>query len=55
VIACLLPVVSIVILYYIQSLKARLGTLAGLSAIFAVCMDLFTGANMSDVFAATAG
>jgi len=55
VVACLLPVVSIVILYYIESLKVRLGTLAALTAVFAVCMELFTGADMPDIFAATAG
>ena len=54
IIACLIPVVSIVILYFVPTIGARLGAIGGLTAGFAFCLGRFTGAKLSDIFAATA-
>ena len=53
-VACILPVVSVVILYFVDGLAKRLGTLAGLVAAFSVCMLRFTTADATNTFAATA-
>lgn len=53
-VACLLPVVSIVILYVVDGLPKRLGILAGLVAAFSICMLRFTTADATNIFAATA-
>ncbi|KAE8453800.1 hypothetical protein EG329_009312 [Mollisiaceae sp. DMI_Dod_QoI] len=53
VLACLLPLSSIILLYFISSMNARLGVLAGFTALFALCLALVTGAKRVEVFAAT--
>ncbi|CZR54979.1 uncharacterized protein PAC_04864 [Phialocephala subalpina] len=52
--SCLLPVLAIVILYFVPELPKRLGILAGLVAGFAGCLLWFTNAGGGDIFAATA-
>lgn len=52
--SCLLPVLAIVILYFVPDLAKRLGILAGLVVGFAGCLLWCTNAGGGDIFAATA-
>jgi hypothetical protein len=54
VLASLLPVVSIVVLYLVDSMPKRLGIVAGFTAAFSIALALFTRARRVDIFAATA-
>jgi len=54
VIATLLPILSIVVLYYVQSMEARLGIIAAFTVIISLCLRGLTTAKMSDIFIATA-
>jgi membrane protein YdbS with pleckstrin-like domain len=53
ILACLLPVVSIIILYVVTSQPIRLGIVAILVTLFSLSLGLVTSANISDIFAAT--
>jgi membrane protein YdbS with pleckstrin-like domain len=50
--ACLLPVASIVILYVVTDQPTRLGIVAVLVTVFSLSLGLMTSANISDIFAA---
>jgi hypothetical protein len=52
--ASLMPIVSIVILYFVKPLAARLGIIAALTAVFSLTLCHFTSASIKDVFSATA-
>ncbi|KAI1640571.1 hypothetical protein F4809DRAFT_637379 [Biscogniauxia mediterranea] len=52
--ACMFPVVAIVILYTVADTKTRLGIIAGLTGFFSISMDIFTMATLPEIFAATA-
>jgi hypothetical protein len=52
--ACMLPVGSIVVLYSVQDMAKRLGLVAGLTGLFSMSMALFTMATLADIFQATA-
>jgi hypothetical protein len=54
VIASLLPIASVVVLYYVQSMKARLGIIAIFTLITSLCLRGFTTAKRTDIFIATA-
>lgn len=54
VVASLLPILSIVILSWVPTLTARLGVIAGLTAAFAFSITALTGAELKDIFEATA-
>jgi Na+(H+)/acetate symporter ActP len=54
VLACFLPVLSITILYFLDSEKKRLGAIAALAALLSFTLLLLTGARVVDIFAATA-
>jgi hypothetical protein len=54
ILACMLPVASIIILYAVESVKKRLGILVAFTALFSLCLVLMTSAGMADIFAATA-
>jgi len=54
VIACLLPVVGIVVLYVIPYTSTRIGIIAAFVTIFSFTLNLTTSAHMKDIFAATA-
>ena len=54
VIASLLPVISTIVLYFIQDILARLGTIVGLMALFAMVLSIFTEAKRIEIFNATA-
>jgi len=50
----LLPVLSIVVLYLVHSMPARLGIIAGFTAGFSFALSVITSANRVENFAATA-
>ena len=52
--ACLLLVVSTIVLYFIHSLIARLGAVAGFIMIFAFVLKVFAKGSRIDVLAAAA-
>jgi hypothetical protein len=53
VISSLFPVVSIVALYFVNAMPARLGIVAAFTAVFSLCLALMTRARRVEVFAAT--
>jgi hypothetical protein len=53
-VACMLPVVGIVVLYIVESPSTRLGVIAACTAFFSLTMSSFTSASMTDIFTATA-
>jgi len=54
VLASLLPIGSIVILYFMDTAPKRLGAIGGLTALFSFSLGLVTNARMIDIFSATA-
>jgi hypothetical protein len=54
ILASLLPIASIVFLYFIHSMAARLGVISGFTLVFCSCLTMFTSAKRGEVFAATA-
>lgn len=52
--ASILPVLVIVVLHTLDTMAKRLGAIAGLTAAFSFSLQLFTGARLVDIFAATA-
>jgi hypothetical protein len=53
VLACLLPISSILILYFISNTGARLGVAVAFTAVFALCLALVTKGKRVEIFAAT--
>jgi hypothetical protein len=53
VVSCLFPVASIVALYLINSMAARLGFIAAFTAVFSLCLAVMTNARRVEIFAAT--
>lgn len=54
IIASLIPIASIIVLYSVGSMKARLGIIAGFNLLISTCLSVFTSAKRSEVFAVTA-
>ena len=54
IIASLIPIASIVVLYSVGSMKARLGIIAAFNLLISTCLSTFTNAKRSEVFAVTA-
>lgn len=54
IVASLIPILSIVILYIVHSMSARLGIIASFSVLASVCLNTLTSAKRSDIFAITA-
>lgn len=52
--ASLLPIVSIVVLYSVHSMKARLGVIAAFNVLISLCLAIFTTAKRTDIFAVAA-
>ena len=52
--SALLPSLSVLALYLINSPLARLGAIVGFSAVFSLVLTVFTKARPVEVFAATA-
>ncbi|PMD29525.1 hypothetical protein L207DRAFT_538709 [Hyaloscypha variabilis F] len=55
IIACLLPLSSIIILYCVSSLLVRLGIVIAYVVVFSACLALFTRARRVEIFAGVAG
>jgi hypothetical protein len=49
----MLPISSIIILYFISSMAARLAIVTLFTALFALSLALVTGAKRVEIFAAT--
>ncbi|CAI6333416.1 unnamed protein product [Periconia digitata] len=54
IVASMIPILSIVVLYTVHSLKARLGIIAGFNVLLSICLIGFTNAKRSEIFAVTA-
>ena len=53
VLASMIPITSIVILYFVQSNLARLSLSVAFTGIFSCCLAILTGARRVEIFAAT--
>ncbi|PVH73039.1 hypothetical protein DL98DRAFT_432025 [Cadophora sp. DSE1049] len=53
IIASLLPILAIVVLYCVDSMKARLGLVALFTFTFTAALSFFTGAKRGEIFIAT--
>ena len=54
ILASLIPIVSIVVLYFVRSMPARLGTIAVFNVLISICLMALAGAKRAEVFAITA-
>jgi hypothetical protein len=54
VLASVLPITSIVVLYFVTSTPAKLGIIAAFNILLSMCLATFTTASRSDIFAITA-
>ncbi|KAF2094721.1 hypothetical protein NA57DRAFT_45802 [Rhizodiscina lignyota] len=54
VIASLLPVLAIVVLYFVTEMGKRLGLVAAFTAVFSICLWFLTEGRLIEVFSATA-
>lgn len=50
-----IPIASIVVLYYVKSMAKRLGIVAGFTALFSLTLGLVTSGELIGVFGASAG
>jgi len=54
-ISSMLPITSVIILYFVDNIRARLGIVAAFLAVFSLTLALVTEAKRVEIFAATAG
>lgn len=54
ILASLIPIASIIVLYCVHSMSARLGVIGAFNLLISVCLSAFTNAKRSEVFAITA-
>ncbi|ETN46597.1 uncharacterized protein HMPREF1541_00783 [Cyphellophora europaea CBS 101466] len=54
VISSVFPVLGVIILFFVHDLLARIGIIAGLTAVFSFCLAIVTKARKVEIFAATA-
>ena len=54
VISSVLPIASVIILYFVHSKLARLGVVAGFTALFSLTLGTMTASRRVEIFAATA-
>jgi hypothetical protein len=54
VISSVFPIVGVIILYFVRDLLARIGIIAGLTALFSLSLALVTDARRGEIFGATA-
>ena len=55
VLSLLLPIVSIIVLYLVESVPKRLGIVAIFTAVFSLTPTIITTAKRTEISAATAG
>lgn len=53
-VACMLPIIGIVVLNAVKDMSARLGIIAAFTAIFSLALCYMTSAGLKDIFSATA-
>ncbi|KAF2475307.1 uncharacterized protein BDR25DRAFT_350697 [Lindgomyces ingoldianus] len=51
ILASLIPLASVVALYFVHSLPSRLGIIGGFNLLISICLSAFTTANRAEVFA----
>jgi hypothetical protein len=49
-----LPIAGVIVLYFVEDNLVRIGVIAGITALFSLCLALLTSAKKSEIFAATA-
>lgn len=54
VVASALPILSIVVLYFVKSLEARIGVISVFNLLLSLCMAIFTKAKRTEIFAVAA-
>ncbi len=54
VMSSVLPVAGVIVLYFVRNTLARIGIIAGMTALFSSSLALLTSAKKSEIFAATA-
>jgi hypothetical protein len=54
ILASLILIISIVVLYLVHSMPARLGTIAGFNILVSICLMALTNAKRAEIFAITA-
>lgn len=54
IVASVLPIASITILYYVDSMQGRLAVVGAFDILLAICLVAFTKASRTDIFAVTA-
>lgn len=54
ILASLIPIASIVVLYSVHSMSARLAIIGAFNVLISICLSGFTNAKRSEVFAVTA-
>jgi len=54
VLSSVLPIVGVIVLYFVADTLARIGIIAAMTALFSCCLALLTAAKKSEIFAATA-
>lgn len=54
VLSSVLPIAGVIVLYFVKNTLARIGIIAGMTALFSLCLALLTSAKKSEIFAATA-
>jgi hypothetical protein len=54
VVSSVLPIAGVIVLYFVENTLARIGIIAGMTALFSLCLALLTAARKSEIFAATA-
>jgi hypothetical protein len=54
IVASMIPIISIVVLYYINSMSARLATIAAFNILVSLSLMILAGAKRAEIFAVTA-
>lgn len=54
IVASLVPIASIIVLYSVRSMEARIGIIGAFNLLISTCLSMFTNAKRSEIFAITA-
>lgn len=54
VVSSVLPIAGVIVVYFVENTLARIGIIAGMTALFSLCLALLTAARKSEIFAAAA-
>lgn len=54
IVACMLPIVGILVLNTVKNMSARLGIIAAFTALFSTALSYLSTATVKDIFSATA-